>query len=90
MLLHGDRLYSAPALDIASVDTTAAGDIFRGAFIHALLSAMSPDRILSYANAAAGLGCTRPGAMNSVPTAAELVSLVNAKLDFHVEGSNPC
>jgi sugar/nucleoside kinase (ribokinase family) len=90
ILLHGDRLSSAPALDVAAVDTTAAGDIFRGAFIHALLSGVSPDRILSYANAAAGLSCTRPGAMNSVPTAAELASFVNSKVDFHVEGSNPC
>jgi sugar/nucleoside kinase (ribokinase family) len=51
------------------VDTTGAGDVFRGAFIYAMLRGHDPAGVLRYANAAAGLSCTKVGAMNGVPTA---------------------
>jgi sugar/nucleoside kinase (ribokinase family) len=50
------------------VDTTGAGDVFRGAFIVALLRGDAPDAILRFANAAAALSCTRAGALGGVPT----------------------
>ena len=55
-----------------TVDTTGAGDIFRGAFIYALLRGDAPREILRFANAAAALSCTRMGAMSSVPTLSDL------------------
>jgi sulfofructose kinase len=77
MMLHGDRLYHASAIAVKAIDTTAAGDIFRGAFIRALLAGFGPPDMLRFANAAAGLGCTRPGAINSVPTLEEVERVVN-------------
>jgi sugar/nucleoside kinase (ribokinase family) len=68
MLLYGQRLYQIGAYPIQAVDTTGAGDVFRGAFIHALLRGDSPERILRFANAAAALSCTREGAIGGVPT----------------------
>ena len=76
MLLDGDRLHHAQAPTVSAVDTTGAGDVFRGAFIHALLRGDSAPEILRFANAAAALSCTRPGAIRGVPTLAE----VNASL----------
>jgi sugar/nucleoside kinase (ribokinase family) len=67
MLLDGDRLHHVPAFDVDSVDTTGAGDIFRGAFIYALLRGQGPADVLRFAVAAAGLGCTKEGAIDSVP-----------------------
>ena len=67
MLLAGDRLHHVPALSVDVVDTTGAGDVFRGAFIHALLQSQSPADILKFACAAAAVSCTREGAMTSVP-----------------------
>jgi sulfofructose kinase len=67
MLLAGSRTYYEPAFQIQAVDTTGAGDVFRGAFIHALLRGDGPQEILQFANAAAALSCTRIGAMNGVP-----------------------
>jgi sugar/nucleoside kinase (ribokinase family) len=75
-LLRGDRFHVEPALTIQPVDTTGAGDVFRGAFIVALLRGETPEGILRYANAAAGLSCLRPGAIGGVPTA-EAVAKVN-------------
>jgi sugar/nucleoside kinase (ribokinase family) len=54
------------------VDTTGAGDVFRGAFIYALLRGDDPADVLRFANAAAAVSCTRLGAIASVPTLLEI------------------
>jgi sugar/nucleoside kinase (ribokinase family) len=72
MLLDGDRLHQETAFHVTVVDTTGAGDVFRGAFIAALLRGDAPGDILRFANAAAAISCTRLGAMNGVPTLAEV------------------
>lgn len=72
MLLAGDRVYHEPARQVAVVDTTGAGDVFRGAFIVALLRGDSPPDILHFANAAAAISCTRVGALASVPASDEV------------------
>lgn len=68
MLLEGDRVHYEPAFQVEAVDTTGAGDVFRGAFICALLRGDPPADILRFANAAAGSSVTRLGAINGVPT----------------------
>jgi sugar/nucleoside kinase (ribokinase family) len=68
MLLEGNQLYRVPAPKVRTVDATGAGDVFRGAFIYALLRGDSPVDILRFANVAAALSCTREGALDSVPT----------------------
>ncbi len=67
MLLDGDTLHHEPARRVEVVDTTGAGDVFRGAFIYALLRGDTPRDILTFANAAAAISCTRIGAIASVP-----------------------
>lgn len=65
-LLADGRFYTVPAPPVAVVDTTGAGDVFRGAFIFALLRGDDPEAILRFANAAASLSCTREGAIDAV------------------------
>jgi sugar/nucleoside kinase (ribokinase family) len=76
MLLVGDVLYAEPAPRIHAIDTTGAGDVFRGAFVHAWLRGDSPSAILRFANAAAATSCTREGAMSGVPTEPEALRLL--------------
>jgi sugar/nucleoside kinase (ribokinase family) len=76
MLLDGNQLYRVSAPSVRAVDATGAGDVFRGAFIHALLRGDSPVDILRVANAAAALSCTREGALDSVPTRQEVEELL--------------
>jgi sulfofructose kinase len=76
MLLVGDTLYAEPAPSIDAVDTTGAGDVFRGGFAYAWLKGDPPDEILRFANAAAATSCTRVGAINGVPTLEDALSLV--------------
>jgi sugar/nucleoside kinase (ribokinase family) len=66
-LLDGDQFHQAPAPHVEVVDTTGAGDVFRGAFIYALLQGEAPADILRFAVAAAALSCTQEGALDSVP-----------------------
>ena len=68
MLLDGDRLYSEPAPVVDAIDTTGAGDVFRGGFVYAWLKGESPSDILRFANAVAATSCTRMGAITGVPT----------------------
>jgi sugar/nucleoside kinase (ribokinase family) len=71
LLAAGDVIHE-PGIAVKTVDTTGAGDIFRGAFIYALLRGDAPRDILRFANAAAALSCTRLGAMSSVPSLSDL------------------
>ena len=72
MLLDGDRVHHEPGAKVKVVDTTGAGDVFRGAFIVAMLRGDAPADILRFANAAAALSCTRLGAIASVPALEEV------------------
>jgi sulfofructose kinase len=74
MLLEGDTLHRESGIRVKTVDTTGAGDVFRGAFIYALLRGDAPRDILRFANAAAALSCTKVGAMSSVPTLADVTA----------------
>lgn len=76
MALDGDTVHRVPAYEVEAVDTTGSGDVFRGGFIHGLLRGWPLDEVLRFANAAAAASCTRLGAMNGVPTAAEIARLV--------------
>ncbi len=80
MLLEGDRLHHVPAFAVEALDTTGAGDIFRAAFIHALLQRRRPIEILKFATAAAAMSCTREGAMTSVPVLDEVQRLLDAEV----------
>ena len=71
-MLDGDRYLHVPGYAVDVVDSTGAGDVFRGAFIHSLLQGDEPERQLQFANAAAAIACTREGAMPGVPDRADV------------------
>jgi len=79
MLMIGNELIAEPAFPITAVDTTGAGDVFRAAFIHALLNGSAPREMLKFANAAAALSCTRAGAMAGVPSLTDVLRLLSGE-----------
>lgn len=79
LLLDGDRVERVPAFPVDVVDSTGAGDVFRGAFIHALLRGDAPGDVVRFANAAAAIACTRPGAIGGVPAPEEVAALLSGK-----------
>jgi sulfofructose kinase len=77
MMLAGNELVYEPGFEVEAVDTTAAGDVFRAAFIYALLDGAQPHEMLRFANAAAAISCTRAGAMASVPGRQEVADALS-------------
>ena len=80
MAFDGERLYREPACQVHAVDTTGAGDVFRGGFIYALIQRQPIDQALRTANAAAAVSCTRLGALNGVPSLAEVREVMAANV----------
>ena len=62
-----------PARRVASVDTTAAGDTFVGAFAAAIAAGRSHTDALAFGQSAAALSVTRAGAQPSIPYLRELL-----------------
>jgi sugar/nucleoside kinase (ribokinase family) len=54
--------------------------VFRGGFIYALVHRLPIDEALRTANAAAAVSCTRLGALNGVPSLAEVRDLMAANV----------
>jgi sugar/nucleoside kinase (ribokinase family) len=78
MALDGDTIVHVPGVAVRAIDTTGAGDVFRGAFATAWLEGRSTRDVLRLANAAAALSSTRVGAMAGAPTRAELEAWLTA------------
>jgi ribokinase len=71
-----DGTFAAPAFPVRAVDSTAAGDTFNAALAVALGEHRGIEDALRFANAAAAISVTRPGAQTSAPARAEVESLL--------------
>ena len=81
MALVGGGLLVTPGYPVAALDTTGAGDAFRGGFAAAWVQSAGQGRVsaaavLARANATAALNCRGAGAQGSLPTMAEVEQLV--------------
>lgn len=76
----GRQFRTAP-FPVACVDSTGAGDAFRGGFVAGCLRAPTGDieDVLSYANAVAALNCRALGARAGIPTLDEVEQLLAAR-----------
>jgi len=63
----GEHQGHLPVFPVEAKDTTAAGDIFHGAFAFGLLKGMGLAKALELATVSAGLSVERPGGRPSVP-----------------------
>jgi len=79
IFVENNKMRSLPAFPVNAVDTTAAGDIFHGAFVFALHEKMSFYDALIFASAAAAISVTRPGGRASIPNLAEVREFLCAK-----------
>jgi sugar/nucleoside kinase (ribokinase family) len=77
---HG-REIRTPGFQVDCVDTTGAGDVFRGAFASGCLHEPRADveDLLTYANAVAALNCRALGARGGIPTPREIEQLLSAR-----------
>ena len=68
----GDCRKLCPTKKVKAVDCVAAGDTFNGAFVVALAEGKSCKDAIAFAQKAAAISVTRPGAQSSVPFRREL------------------
>ncbi|MCB8838343.1 sugar kinase [Aurantimonas sp. VKM B-3413] len=59
---------SRPALPVAIVDTTGAGDVFHGAYALAIAKGAPTAHAMEFAGVAAALKCTQAGGRRGIPT----------------------
>ena len=79
----GGREFRTPGFKVDCVDSTGAGDAFRGGFAAAclLMPAGNVEEIVAYANAVAALNCRALGARGGMPTRDE-VSVMMARRHY--------
>lgn len=65
-------------IEVEARDTTGAGDVFAGAFLHRFLEGAAPREAASFANAAAALSTTELGARGRQPGPTEVLALLAA------------
>lgn len=68
--------------DVPVVDTTGAGDVFRGGFISGWFHygvGAKVENVMTYANAAAALNCRAVGARAGIPSADEVNRLISTR-----------
>ncbi len=68
---------SIPALKVQAIDTTAAGDVFNGAFAVSIAESKSLEESLMFAVIASGISVTRFGAQTSIPERNEVDKFLN-------------
>ena len=76
LLTAKEELLRQPAPQLAVIDTTGAGDTLNGVLAAELVRGALPTEALRFAVAAASLSTTRPGALASLPTRAEVQILL--------------
>ena len=75
IMVHGDTVEYFQARSVESVDTTAAGDCFNGAFTVGLSEGLTAGEAIRFANLASSIAVTRKGAQNSLPSREEVESI---------------
>ncbi len=75
---QGDAAGELPAYPVHAVDTTAAGDVFHGAFAAGLAMGKPLPENLRFASAAAALACTGLGSRSRIPTRQQVEELMNS------------
>ena len=71
-----DETFEVPTVEVATVDTTGAGDAFAAALVKAILDGRPMKDAILYATVAAALSTTKPAGMASMPTKKEVDQLL--------------
>ena len=82
-----DQIKVMPGIKTEVRDTTGAGDIFHGAYVYALSCGYDLEKIIRYANIAAGLSVAKYGSRLSIPTLSEVINYYNQKFPPQINQS---
>lgn len=77
VLIDKNHVKYFSALDVETIDTTAAGDSFTAALAKALLEDKNLDDAISYAHIVSSIVVTKKGAQSSIPSQIEINEFIN-------------
>ena len=78
-LFTAEGMMHCAALEVLSLDTTGAGDIFSGALLYGVLEEWPLERVLQFASVTAALKCERLGNRDALPKLAELEAVLQTR-----------
>lgn len=76
MVIDNGGAEHVPGFEMSSVDTSVVSDVFNGSLVVALSEGKNFYEAVLFANAAASLSASMPGALASIPTRKEILELV--------------
>jgi ribokinase len=68
-----------PGHEVDALDSTGAGDVFHGAFVHEYMRSLNPETAARFANAAAALKCKGMTGRSPIPSEDEIRQLARRK-----------
>lgn len=86
LVLDGADVVEVAPVTVDAIDATAAGDAFCAALTVRLVAGDALADAARYANAAAGLATTRPGAQPSLPSAVEVATVLGPAWEVDPNG----
>lgn len=69
-----EQIYLIPSINVHSVDTNGAGDIYHGAFAYGLTQGWNLAKIMKFANITGALSTTKKGSFYAIPTLEEVTN----------------
>lgn len=82
----GGEIKIMPGINAKVADLTGAGDAFRGAFVYGLSNNFPIDKIITYANIAAGLTIENIGTRTAFPSLNDVINYYNQKASIQGNG----
>ncbi|MFO7369709.1 MAG: PfkB family carbohydrate kinase [Bacteroidales bacterium] len=76
MVIDNGGAEHVPGFEMSSVDTSVVSDVFNGSLVVALSEGKNFYESVLFANAAASLSASRPGALSSIPAREDILELV--------------
>jgi ribokinase len=86
MLVEHQQRRSFPAETITAIDTTGCGDTFCGVMAAALAHGLATEEAIGWAQKAASLTATRPGAFQALPSRGELGAILADRQSINRRG----
>lgn len=74
-LYKDDKIRIVPTINVNTIDTTGAGDVFHGAFSYFIMHGFDIKECITLSNIAASLSTTKIGGKNSIPSLDDVMSI---------------
>ncbi len=74
--LEGKKVFRQEAHKVDIVDTTGAGDIYRGAFLYGWIEGWPMEKSMRFASVAAGLSCRNLGGLAGIPELSQVLEVI--------------